>query len=243
MKPRHAQRNFAAIAALIGVCVVATLTPFAFGAQFSALGDEIIRNAESGHLALPGAIAFFVCASFIGAPQPLLVAACVLACGPWDGFVYSWVATVAAAVTDYGLGYWARRFAVKSVDGFAHWRVMRVMQERPFLASLLIRNAPTAPFLVVNMAFGLARANFWRFFAGLVLGVAPKTAVVAFGAKAVIAAISGNAPIAALAAAACLAIASAGAVMSGRFLRRDEGDFANAEAASAFSSPMAGSVE
>jgi len=220
------QRKAAAIGALAGVCLIATFAPFIFGARFSEIADSIIHNAQSGPLALPVAIVFFTLASLVGAPQPLLVAACVLAAGPWDGFVYSWAGTIAAAVADYCLGHTARRYALRSVDGLAKWRVLSAMRARPFLASLLIRNVPTAPFLIVNMAFGLARADFWRFAGGLVLGVAPKTAMVAFGAKAMLAAISGNIVIAICAAAACIAIALIGAALSRRFLRRDESDFA-----------------
>lgn len=226
---RHAHRNAAAISALAGACVLATILPLAFGAQLAAFADTLISNAQNGHLAFPVAIAFFTIASFVGAPQPLLVAACVLACGAGDGFVYSWVATVAAAVADYALGYRARRFAVKSIDGFAQWRVLRAMRARPFLVSLLIRNVPTAPFIVVNMAFGLARASFWRFLTGLVFGVVPKTAVVAFGAKALMAAISGNVTLAVLAAIACVVVALFGWALSRRFMRRDEASFRDAE--------------
>ncbi|MFT3729578.1 MAG: VTT domain-containing protein [Terricaulis sp.] len=240
---RPAQRNVASIGALAAVCFVATFVPIAFGVQFTAFADGIIRNAQNGHLALPVAIVFFTLASFIGAPQPLLVAACVFASGPGDGFLYSWVATIVAAVADYALGYRARRFAVRSISGFARWRVLNAMKARPFIASVLIRNVPTAPFLVVNMAFGLARASFWRFLGGLVIGVAPKTAVVAFGAKAVMAAISGNVLIAMLAAAACVGIALAGMALSRRFMRRDEGEFADAEQPPAFPSRAAGGID
>jgi uncharacterized membrane protein YdjX (TVP38/TMEM64 family) len=93
------------------------------------------------------------------------------------------------------------------------------------------------------MAFGSARAQFWRFLAGLVLGVAPKTAVVAFGAKAVIAAISGNVAIAVLAAGGGLVIAGLGALVSRQFLRGEGSAFSRAQAAPAFTSRMAGSAE
>lgn len=239
---RRAQRNSAAIAALAGVCLIATIAPFLFGAQFAAIADTLIRNAQNGRLALPVAIAFFTLASFVGAPQPLLVAACVFASGPWDGFVYSWAATVAAAVVDYSVGRSTRRYAVR-INGFTHWRALKAMRARPFLVSLLIRNVPTAPFLVVNMAFGLARASFWRFLAGLVLGVAPKTAVVAFGAKAVMAAVSGKAAIAMLAAGACVGIALIGAALSRRFMHREDGDFATGEEAETFPPRAAGSLD
>jgi uncharacterized membrane protein YdjX (TVP38/TMEM64 family) len=51
---------------------------------------------------------------------------------------------------------------------------------------------PSAPFIVVNMAFGATRANFWAFLSGCALGVLPKTALVAFFGGAVAAAASGD---------------------------------------------------
>ena len=61
-----------------------------------------------------------------------------------------------------------------------------------FYASFMIRNVPSAPFIVVNMAFGAARAGFVPFLAGCALGVLPKTALVAFFGGAVAAAASGD---------------------------------------------------
>jgi uncharacterized membrane protein YdjX (TVP38/TMEM64 family) len=213
-----ANRRGVALFGFAALCLIATLVPIVFGAQFAAIAEAIIANAQNGHLALPVAAAFFTLASFVGAPQPLLVAACVLAAGAWDGFFYSWIATIVAATADYMLGRRARRLAIASMDGFGAGRVLDTMKKRPLLASLLIRNVPTAPFVIVNMSFGMARASFWRFLAGLVMGVAPKTALVAFGAKALTAAVSGNASIALLGVLACAGLASLGATLSRRFL-------------------------
>jgi uncharacterized membrane protein YdjX (TVP38/TMEM64 family) len=47
------------------------------------------------------------------------------------------------------------------------------------VGSLVVRNVPSAPFIVVNMAFGASKARFTSFIAGCALGVLPKTVVVA----------------------------------------------------------------
>ncbi|MEY3840912.1 MAG: hypothetical protein RLZZ542_22, partial [Pseudomonadota bacterium] len=59
-------------------------------------------------------------------------------------------------------------------------------------ASFMIRNVPSAPFIVVNMAFGATRASFPAFLTGCALGVLPKTALVAFFGGAVVSAVSGD---------------------------------------------------
>jgi uncharacterized membrane protein YdjX (TVP38/TMEM64 family) len=51
---------------------------------------------------------------------------------------------------------------------------------------------PTAPFVVVNMAFGAARVNFWAYIAGLALGVLPKTVLIAFAGDSIMDALQGE---------------------------------------------------
>jgi uncharacterized membrane protein YdjX (TVP38/TMEM64 family) len=121
-----------------------------------------------------------VTAAFLGVPQFLLIAACVVAFGPWVGFLYSWAATVASAAITYWLG---RGPAARSLERFGSrtaQRMRRLIGANAFTASFVIRNVPSAPFVVVNMAFGAARANFSAYLAGCALGVLPKIALVAF---------------------------------------------------------------
>ena len=61
-----------------------------------------------------------------------------------------------------------------------------------FLASLLVRLVPSAPFVVVHMAFGAARVSFWAFIAGLTIGVLPKTMLVAFAGDSIMDALQGE---------------------------------------------------
>jgi uncharacterized membrane protein YdjX (TVP38/TMEM64 family) len=128
---------------------------------------------------LPAVVVLFTAAAFLGAPQFLLIAVCVVAFGPWIGFLYAWLATVvSAAVTFYvGRGVGARaldRFGGRSME-----RLSRFVGRNAFVGSFIVRNVPSAPFIVVNMAFGVSRARFGSFLAGCALGVLPKTVVVA----------------------------------------------------------------
>jgi uncharacterized membrane protein YdjX (TVP38/TMEM64 family) len=96
------------------------------------------------------------------------------------------------------------------------------MSKNAFLASLLIRNVPSAPFIVVNMAFGAARVNFLAFIAGLTLGVLPKTALVAFGGAAIMAALEGNIGVAMVMVVAAAALWLLGAFFVRRFMRSSD---------------------
>jgi uncharacterized membrane protein YdjX (TVP38/TMEM64 family) len=71
---------------------------------------------------------------------------------------------------------------------------------------LIVRLVPTAPFVVVNMAFGAARVNLWAFLGGLSLGVLPKTAIVAFAGDGIMDALEGRLGSAALMGAIAIAL-------------------------------------
>lgn len=143
-------------------------------------GFEGWLSAFSGsRFGLLAAVAVFTAASFIGAPQFLLIAACVVVFGPWLGFLYSWIATVASAAVNYAAGRAAGGATLRRFGGGAVDRIAAAVGENAFWGSFIIRNVPSAPFIVVNMAFGVAQAPFWRFIAGCALGVLPKTALVA----------------------------------------------------------------
>ncbi|MDP3405541.1 MAG: VTT domain-containing protein [Brevundimonas sp.] len=164
--------------------------------QLGLAAEENLEGWLQGYRGSPWAFAatvvLFVVAAFIGAPQFILIAACVVAFGPSLGFVYSWVATVASAGVTYWLGRGPTARMLDRFGGATLERLKRFVGRNAFYASFMIRNVPSAPFIVVNMAFGATRASFPAFLAGCALGVLPKTALVAFFGGAVVAAVSGD---------------------------------------------------
>jgi uncharacterized membrane protein YdjX (TVP38/TMEM64 family) len=150
----------------------------------------------------------------------VLVAASVAAFGPMDGFINAWIGTIAAGVANYAAGYATRGEASKRFGGATGGRFTRFMGDNTFLASALIRNVPSAPFVVVNMAFGVARAKLWPFLAGLAIGSLPKTAIIAFGFNAIAAAVEGRAGAALLAGGAVIVIWLIGVVAVRAWLKR-----------------------
>lgn len=139
-----------------------------------------LTGFRHGPWGLVAAIVVFTLSAFIGAPQFILIAACVVAFGPWFGFLYSWIATVVSAGVTYWLGRGPTARLLERHGGQTVGRLTRFVGKNAFYASFMIRNVPSAPFIVVNMAFGAARASFMGFLAGCALGVLPKTALVAF---------------------------------------------------------------
>lgn len=175
----------------------ATLGLLALGKTQLGLATEAKLEAWlQGYAGSPWAFAativLFVVSAFIGAPQFILIAACVVAFGPSLGFFYSWAATVVSAGVTYWMGRGPTARLLDRVGGRTLDRLKRFVGRNAFYASFMIRNVPSAPFIVVNMAFGATRANFWLFLAGCALGVLPKTALVSFFGGAVVSAVSGD---------------------------------------------------
>lgn len=154
-------------------------------------------DLRNGPWALPATILIFVVTAYIAAPQFMLIAACVVAFGPWHGFWYSMAGTVVSGVTMFYTGRWAGASFLRRYGGSTVNRMSRFIGRNDFLASLIVRNVPTAPAIVVNMAFGASHANFWRYLAGLTLGSIPKTAIVALLGQSMKSAMAGAIEIAA----------------------------------------------
>jgi uncharacterized membrane protein YdjX (TVP38/TMEM64 family) len=151
-----------------------------------------LAGFRSGPWGLVAAIAVFTLSALFGVPQFILIAACVVAFGPWFGFLYSWIGTVVSAGVTYWMGRGPTARLVERYGGKTIGRLTRFVGKNAFYASFMIRNVPSAPFIVVNMAFGAARANFPGYLAGCAFGVLPKTALVAFFGGSFMTAVSGD---------------------------------------------------
>lgn len=122
--------------------------------------------------------AVFCVSALFGAPQFVLIAACVVAFGPVLGFLYSWFATLVSAMMTFYMGRFAGQKLLSRFGGQRLDRLSGYLGRNAFSASFIVRNIPSAPFIVVNMAFGASRASFLGFISGCALGVLPKTALV-----------------------------------------------------------------
>lgn len=186
---------------------------FLFGAQALGLADadtaRRLLAATQGPWALPAAVGAFAALAFLGVPQFVLIAAAVVAFGPWLGFAYSWVGTMVSAMVGFGLG---RAFGSRMVRGLKSPSVERftaLVARNGFAASLAVRLLPFAPFVVVNMAAGATAIGPADFAAGTGLGIVPKIALTAFAGGSLARAIEGGGaePIALLALAVALWLA------------------------------------
>lgn len=163
---------------------------FVFGAQL--LGVDSERTLESwlasarGPWSLPVAVAAFAALAFVGTPQIVLIAAAVVAFGPVAGAAYSWIGTMVSAGVGFYLGRAAGARVLERFSGEGVRRFMRLVGENGFLASLVVRLVPSAPFIVVNMAAGVTPMRSRDFVAGTGIGIVPKIALTAFAGASIV---------------------------------------------------------
>jgi uncharacterized membrane protein YdjX (TVP38/TMEM64 family) len=169
---------------------------FLFGAQLLGLNGEVTveqwLGAAHGPWALPVAVGAFAALAFIGVPQFVLIAAAVVAFGPWTGFAYSWIGTLVSSLVGFWLGrtFGGRLLQDLAGDGVA--KFMKLIGKNGFLASLIVRLVPSAPFIVVNMAAGVTPMKLRDFAAGTAVGIVPKIALTAFAGNSIVQALKGG---------------------------------------------------
>lgn len=194
------------IGLLVVVAAMLVVGRLYYGDEIEAFIDQTLGQAERAHLGLVATIVVFTLTAYVGAPQFVLITACVVAFGPEKGFWYSWLATIVSGLVTYYTGRLSSAETRKRFGGATGGRFTRFMGRNVFLASLIVRFVPTAPFVVVNMAFGAAKASVWGFLGGLTLGVLPKTAIVAFAGDGIMDALEGKLGSAAIMGGAAIAL-------------------------------------
>ncbi|MDP3660035.1 TVP38/TMEM64 family protein [Phenylobacterium sp.] len=171
---------------------------FLFGAQVLGFDGEAtverwLGVASNGPWALPAAVAAFAILAFLGVPQFMLIAAAVVAFGGWTGFAYSWIGTMASALVGFYVGRAAGARTLEAISGEGVRKFMGLVGRNGFLASLIVRLVPSAPFIVVNMAAGVTPMRVRDFAAGTAMGIVPKIALTAFAGNSIVQIMRGTA--------------------------------------------------
>ena len=169
---------------------------FLFGASALGFDGEAAvegwLGAAHGPWALPAAVAAFAVLAFIGVPQFVLIAAAVVAFGPITGIAYSWIGTMVSALVGFYLGRSAGASVLERISGDGVRRFMRLVGRNGFLASLIVRLVPSAPFIVVNMAAGVTPMRTSHFLAGTGIGIVPKIVLTAFAGASIVDVLKGE---------------------------------------------------
>ncbi|HEY5411042.1 MAG TPA: TVP38/TMEM64 family protein [Caulobacteraceae bacterium] len=155
-----------------GLIFLIAIPALGWGGQ--ATVGQWLGVAARSPFALLIAVGAFAVLAFAGVPQVVLIAATLVAFGPGLGFAYSWVGTMVSA----GVGFWLGRLTggrvLRDVGGKGLQTFMAMIGKNGFLASLIVRLVPSAPFVVVNMAAGMTPMRFSAFVLGSAIGIVPK---------------------------------------------------------------------
>jgi uncharacterized membrane protein YdjX (TVP38/TMEM64 family) len=170
---------------------------FLFGAQALGFGGEETLETWLGSMrgsvwALPAAVGAFAALAFLGVPQIVLIAAAVVVFGPWTGFLYSWIGTLVSAMVGFALGRAFGARLIRDLAGEGVRKFMTLVGQNGFMATLIVRQVPAAPFIVVNMAAGITPMSVWAFAAATALGIIPKIALTAFAGNSIVQAMRGG---------------------------------------------------
>ncbi len=199
---------------------------FLFAAPLLGLNSESAveqwLGAAHGIWALPVAVSAFAILAFVGVPQFVLIAAAVVAFGPWTGIAYSWIGTMVSSSIGFWLGRAFGGRLIRDVASEGVARFMKLIRRNGFMASLIVRLVPAAPFIVVNMAAGVALMRFRDFLGGTAIGIVPKIVLTAFAGNSMVQFLRGGGILHILLIGLAAAIWVGGAFIARNWLRRRE---------------------
>lgn len=166
------------IGAAFGLAVAWKYTPLAALTDAATAEAWLTATAESPW----GAVA--VLAAFIGLgllvfPVTVLIAATAVVFGPWLGFAYALVGSLASAALGYGGGTLIGHRLLRTAGGSMARRVSRALGRHGILTVITLRLIPIAPFTLINLLAGASHVSFRDFMLGTVVGMTPGIAVMA----------------------------------------------------------------
>lgn len=208
---RHGRLLLAgAVLALVGLVLVARATGALDLNAAGRAATEILAQFEDSPWGPFALIGVFIVGAFLAVPQFVLIGVSIVAFGAIWGAGWAWLATLISGAGTYWAGRWSGGNLMSRLSGERVQRFTGFVSRNALVASAVVRNVPTGPFLVVNMVFGAVRAPFLAYWLGMALGVIPKILVVAFGLRAIQAAIAGQIELAIVTAIGALAVFLAG---------------------------------
>ncbi|HEX5043895.1 MAG TPA: VTT domain-containing protein [Candidatus Polarisedimenticolaceae bacterium] len=115
----------------------------------------------------------YVLGGFLMVPVLLLIVAGGVVFGPWQGFVYGVLGSLASAVAGYGVGRMLGREGVRRLAGTRLNDVSARLGRLGTFAVVAVRLVPVAPFMIVNLIAGAVHIRPRQYVAGTLLGMTP----------------------------------------------------------------------
>jgi len=156
----------------VGMTLAWHYTPLAQYASFERIGAAARALAASrfGPLLVTAAYAVAAIASV---PITMLIVCAGLLFGAVAGSCYALAGSLAAALLTYGIGRWLGRDAVRRRAGSRLNRLSKRFGRQGLAAVVVLRVAPLAPFVLVNMAAGASHIGLRDYLLGTLIGMGP----------------------------------------------------------------------
>ncbi|MBT3395786.1 MAG: TVP38/TMEM64 family protein [Alphaproteobacteria bacterium] len=163
--------------AALGLVVVGLVALWVWGplARFADpdLIAELGRELSGQWYSVPVAMAVFVGAGLVMAPQSVLIVSSALIFGPIEGFVVIMAGSLASAVAVFAMGSAALGRLWRDRAGSRLHSLSVAMGSKGMISILLIRLIPFAHFSVVSLAAGASHIRFRDFIIGTAIGMTP----------------------------------------------------------------------
>src|SRR5690606_939540 len=115
----------------------------------------------------------FVVGGLLAMPVTVLIAACGMVFGPWQGGLYAVAGTMISALVTYGVGRSLGRDTVRRLAGRRINALSERIAERGIIAMVILRLLPVAPFTLVNVMAGASHIGLRDYLVGTFLGMVP----------------------------------------------------------------------
>jgi len=177
-----AWRGIAVVVAVIaGLAVLWKFTPLADLVNARQVA-QWAREAGNEWWAPLAAIAAYTPAAATMFPRPLITLFCVVAFGPWFGFLYAMLGIELSAWATFIAGTHMQRDTIRRIAGTRLNDVVQVLRRRGLIAMTALRLVPLAPFAVEGIVAGAVGVKLWQFMLGTAIGILPGTlAATVFG--------------------------------------------------------------
>lgn len=174
-KARHRYRLLVwilALGLLVGAAALWHLTPLSEWLTVERL-QEVAFTLKQSPLAPLLVLGGYILGGVLVMPVTLLIAATLVAFGPWLGLVYALLGSLASAVVVYAIGHRLGRRTVHRLLGARATYVSQQLAQRGLLAVAVVRVLPVAPFSVINFIASVSHIRFRDFVLGTALGMLP----------------------------------------------------------------------
>jgi len=132
-----------------------------------------IEHARKGPAATLAVVALFVALATAGFPVTVMIATVAASLGSLQAICFSLVGVVLSSAAGFLVGRFARPSADDGNSSGRVARLVRRFRERGVIGIAILRNAPVAPFAVVNVGCGATSFPLWKFLLGTALGMTP----------------------------------------------------------------------